>query len=155
MHSDYHLVLKSKVVPGPLADLSACVELSTSSPKQSVKCQLWYRGWGSINISCKIPNGKVLAHLDFKWKVLPGPLKYISAWVVSCTSSPHQGVKFQLRYCGVGSMNISCKIPNGTVLFLAAKHILYHATTFTHMTWLSFEYKLVLLTMFFFVNCRC
>ena len=68
---------------------------------------------------------------------------------------PTPGCQVSASYCGVGSMNISCKIPNGTVLFLAAKHILYHATTFTHMTCLSFEYKLVLLTIFCFADLWC
>ena len=128
------------------------MEFCTSSPQQDVKCQLRLgRGGGLYNISYQIPIGKVLAHLEFKWKVLPGSWKYISAWVGFCTSNPHQGVKFQLRFCGVGSMNISCKIPNGKILSSAAKHI-YHATTFTHMKWLPFEYKVVLLAMFSMVN---
>jgi hypothetical protein len=37
-------------------------------------------------------------HLGFKSKVLPGPLTDVSAWVGFCTSSPQQGVKFQLWY---------------------------------------------------------
>ena len=56
-------------------------------------------------------DGKVLAHLEFKSKVLPGPLNDLSAWVGFCTSSPQQGVKCQLRYLDFfgserGSMNI-------------------------------------------------
>ena len=98
------LALKSKVLPGPLTDLSAWVGFCTSSPKQGVKYQLWYlnfvlwRGL-SINISYKyIKDDKVLAHLRFKSKVLPGPLADLSAWVGFSTSSLQQGVKYQLWY---------------------------------------------------------
>jgi len=41
-------------------------------------------------------DGKVLAHFGFKSKVLTGPLTDLSALLVSCTSSPQQGVKYQL-----------------------------------------------------------
>ena len=67
-----HFGFKSKVLPRPLADLSACVGFCTSSPQQGVKFQLRYRAVGLIDISCKTPNGKVLVH--FKSKVLPGCL---------------------------------------------------------------------------------
>jgi hypothetical protein len=43
-----------------------------------------------------IKDGKVLDHLGLKSKVLPGPLTDLSAWVGFCTSSPQQGVKYQL-----------------------------------------------------------
>ena len=43
-----------------------------------------------------IKDGKVLAHLEFQSKVFPGPLTDLSAWVGFCTSSPQQGVKYQL-----------------------------------------------------------
>ena len=33
---------------------------------------LQHIGWGSINIPCNISNGKVLAHMGFTSKVLPG-----------------------------------------------------------------------------------
>ena len=42
--------------------------------------------------------GKVHAHLGFQSKVFPGPLTDLSAWVGFCTSSPQQGVKYQLWY---------------------------------------------------------
>ena len=99
-----HLGLKSKVLSGPLTDLSAWVGFCTSSPQQGVKYQLWYLicfcGGGSLWISHEkyIKYGKVLAHLGFKSKVLPGPLTDLSAWVGFCTSSPQQGVKYQLWY---------------------------------------------------------
>ena len=73
-------------------------------------------GVGSSNISSKITNSKVLAHLRFKSKVLPGPLTDLSAWVGFYTSFPEMGVIFQLRYWRMGYINISCKIPNGKVL---------------------------------------
>jgi hypothetical protein len=64
----------------------------------------------TINIPCKIPNGKVLAHLGSK--EFPGAFTDLSVWVGFCTSSPQQGVKCQLRYRGErGSINIPCKIP--------------------------------------------
>jgi hypothetical protein len=43
-----------------------------------------------------IKDGKVLAHLEFKSKILPGPLTDLSAWVGFCASSPQQSVKYQL-----------------------------------------------------------
>jgi hypothetical protein len=43
-----------------------------------------------------IKDGKVLNHLWFMSKVLPGPLTDLSAWVGFCTSIPQQGVKYQL-----------------------------------------------------------
>jgi hypothetical protein len=72
----------------------------------------------SINISCKIPNDKALVHLEFKSKVLPGSLYYLSAWLGFRTSSPQQGINCQPRYWwgGVGSIDISCKIPKCKVL---------------------------------------
>jgi hypothetical protein len=39
---------------------------------------------------------KFLTTFELKSKVLPGPLTDISAWVGFCTSSPQQGVKYQL-----------------------------------------------------------
>ena len=45
----------------------------------------------------KIPNGKVLAHLGFRSKVVPGPWTDICAWVGFCTSSPQQGVNYHLK----------------------------------------------------------
>jgi hypothetical protein len=51
----------------------------------------------SFNIPLKyIKDGNVLDHMGFKSKVLPGPLADLSAWVGFCTSSPQQGVKYQL-----------------------------------------------------------
>jgi hypothetical protein len=44
----------------------------------------------------QISNGKVLAHLGIKSKVLPGPLTDLSAWVGFWTSIPEQGVKYHL-----------------------------------------------------------
>ena len=43
-----------------------------------------------------IKDDKVLAHLGFRLNVLSGPLTDLSALVGLCTSSPQQGVKYQL-----------------------------------------------------------
>ena len=43
-------------------------------------------------------DGKVLSHLEFKSKVFPGSITDLSARVGFCTSSPQQGVKYQLSY---------------------------------------------------------
>jgi hypothetical protein len=43
-----------------------------------------------------IKDGKVLVHLGIQPKVFSGPLTELSAWVGFCTSSPQQGVKYQL-----------------------------------------------------------
>ena len=56
---------------------------------------------GSINIQWKIPNGKVLAHLGIKSKVLSRPLTDLSAWVGFWISSPEQGFKYQLWYLNI------------------------------------------------------
>jgi hypothetical protein len=52
---------------------------------------------GSLSISHEkhIKDGKVLVHLGYKSKVLPGSLTDLSAWVGFCTSSPQQGVKYK------------------------------------------------------------
>jgi len=90
-----------QVLPGPLTDLSACVVFCNSSPQQGVKYQfdIWNfsLGWNLLISHEKLPkDGKVLSHLGFKSKVLPMPLTELSAWVGFCTSSPQQGVKYQL-----------------------------------------------------------
>ena len=46
------------------------------------------------NILFFFMDGKVLDHLGFRSKVLPGSLTDLSAWVGFCTSSPQQGVKY-------------------------------------------------------------
>ena len=89
-----HLGCQSQVLPGPLIDLSAWVGFCTSSPQQGVKYQHWYlifflwRGALLISHEKYIKDGKVLDHLWFMSKVLPGPLTDLSAWVGFCTSSP-------------------------------------------------------------------
>ena len=84
---------------------------------------LFFFGWGGvIYIPWKIPNGKVLAHLGFKSKIFPGSLTDLGTCVRFCTSSPQQGVKYQLRYLdsfffGWGEcMYIPWRISNGKVL---------------------------------------
>ena len=59
---------------------------------------LWRGGLYKHPIKKYIKDGKVLAHLGFKSKVLPGSLTDLSACVGFCTSSPQQGVKYQLWY---------------------------------------------------------
>jgi hypothetical protein len=142
--------LKSKLLLGPLTDLSAWVWLCTSSPQQGVKYHLWYLELGrpytyalkkcrrtessfplgveikSIarvfkwfmclggimhlkpTVGCQISTlifefkggdhihipwqfaeaRKVLSHLGFRSKVLPGPLTDLSAWMGFCSSIP-------------------------------------------------------------------
>jgi hypothetical protein len=59
---------------------------------------IFFYGRGSVLISHEkyIKDCKVLDHLGFRSKVLPGSLTDIGAWVGFCTSSPQQGVKYQL-----------------------------------------------------------
>ena len=60
--------------------------------------KLW-SGWSLLISQEKyIKDGKVLVHLGFMSKVLPGPLTDLSGWVGFCTSSPQQGVEYQLWY---------------------------------------------------------
>jgi hypothetical protein len=99
-----NLGLQSKVLAGPLTNWSTWVVFCTSSPLQGVKYQLWYlkfclwRGTLLISHEKYIKDSKVLAHLGFQSNVLAGPLTNLSAWAVFCTSSPQQGVKYQLGY---------------------------------------------------------
>ena len=100
-----HSEFKSKVLPGPLIDLSAYVVYCTSSRQQFVKDQLLIFGFGGTLCIYheKLPkDGKVLCHLGFKSKVLLGPFTDFSDLVRWCTSSPQQGVKFQLWYLDMG-----------------------------------------------------
>jgi hypothetical protein len=69
----------SKVLTGPLTDISVWVGFCTSIPQQGVKFQIRYWGLGPINSFCAIPNGNVFAHLGFKSKVLHGSLADLSA----------------------------------------------------------------------------
>ena len=54
-------------------------------------------------------------------------LTRLSASVGFCTSSPHQGVRYQLLYLRVDSNNISCKILNDKVLV----HLGFKSKVFT------------------------
>jgi hypothetical protein len=60
---------------------------------------------------------KVLSHLGYKSKVLPGPLNDFCLCVGFCTSSPQQGVKYQLWFLDFflwgEPINILWKIANG------------------------------------------
>ena len=75
---------------------------------------IFFCGGRSLWISYEkyIKDGKVFAHLGFKSKVVSGPLTDVRAWVGFCTSSPQQGVKYQLCYlnffCG---RRVSINIP--------------------------------------------
>ena len=60
----------------PLCDMSwklfpGTSRMTTCTISMGVRCELRYWGGGSMNVPCKIPNGKVLAHLGLKPKVLP------------------------------------------------------------------------------------
>ena len=58
---------------------------------------------GAINIPWKIAEGRqIFSHLGLKSKVLSEPLTDLSAWMGFCTSSPQQGVKYQLCYFDFG-----------------------------------------------------
>jgi hypothetical protein len=97
--------LKSKLLLGSLTDLSAWVWLCTSSPQQGVKYHLWYLDLvgDPINIPWKIVEGRQSSFtLGFISKVLSESLNDLSALVGFCTSSPQQGVKYQLWYLGLG-----------------------------------------------------
>ena len=103
----------SKVLHMPLTDLSDWVGSCTSSPQKGVKYQLWYLDLGCLNISDdKLPkDGNVLSHLGFELKVWHGSLTDLSNCVGFCTSSPHQGVTYQLDIRILGDpINIQWKI---------------------------------------------
>ena len=55
-------------------------------------------GGGALYITHKkiSKDRKVLSRLELRSKVLSRPLTDLSAWVGLCTSSPQQGVKYQL-----------------------------------------------------------
>ena len=95
-----HLGLRSKVLPGPITDLSIWVDICTSNPHQGVKYQLWYLEffWGDpINIPWKLAtDGKVLSQLGLRSNILSRPLTDSSGFWGYCTSSLQQGVKYQL-----------------------------------------------------------
>ena len=91
-----HLGFKSKVLPGPLTDISGIMHLNpTAGCRIST---LIFEFGGTLNLSHEKlqKDGKVFCHLGFKSKVLPGSLTDLSTWVGFCTSSPQQGVKYQL-----------------------------------------------------------
>jgi hypothetical protein len=79
--------------------LTPCCGLEVQKPTQALKS---VKGPGNtFDLNPKwsekyIKDGKVLDHLGFKSKVLAGPLTDLSAWVGFFTSSPQQGVKYQL-----------------------------------------------------------
>jgi hypothetical protein len=52
--------------------------------------------YGNFPMNFFYKDGKVLNHLEFRSKVLPRYLTDLNAWVSFRTSSPQQGVKYQL-----------------------------------------------------------
>ena len=85
----------------------------------NINFDIWFFFWREgvpINIPWKIPNSKVLAHLGFKSKVLPGPLTDLGVWVGFCTSSPQQGVKYQ------PSISMKCLALGHSLLYIYQRH---------------------------------
>lgn len=109
------LWFRSKVFPGSLAHLSVWMGFCTSNLERGVKFQLRYWRVGTINISRKCSDGKVLANLGLKPKVLSELLTHLSAWAGFCDSSQQQGGKCKLQYWGMGCIHISCKIHNNVL----------------------------------------
>ena len=65
--------IKSKILPGSFKYLG---DIHHFKPTAGCQMSTMVLGMGSINFSCKIPNGKVFAHLSFKSKVFPGSLTH-------------------------------------------------------------------------------
>jgi hypothetical protein len=87
--------------------LTSCCGLEVQKPTQALKS---VKGPGNtIDLNSKWSR-TLPSLIYFLWdinrdpgcqsKVLPGPLTDLSAWVVFCTSSPQQGVKYQFLYFG-------------------------------------------------------
>ena len=94
---------------------TAWVGFCNSSPQWGIKWQHRYRR-GSINISCRIPNSKIIDHLWFKSKVLPRPLAILSVW---CDSAPYSHSRVSNSNLNIGERGfiyIPCKVPNGAIL---------------------------------------
>ena len=115
-----------RAASGYVISSSACTMARSPllPPKYALSCPdilLWYLDLGGtlwITHKKVSKDGKVLSHLGFKSKVLPRPLTDLSAWVDFCTSSPQQGVKYQLWYLKKKwgrevSLNIPWKIYQG------------------------------------------
>jgi hypothetical protein len=64
-----------------------------------IQVDIWHPALGNI-FDWKPKWARTLSsdHLGYKSKVFPGNLTDLSAWVGFCTSSPQQGVKYQLWY---------------------------------------------------------
>ena len=73
-------------------------------------------GGVSIDIYCKIPNGKILAHLESKSKVLPRILTPLSAWGESTAQAHNIVSNFNIDIKRGCSINISYKISKSKVL---------------------------------------
>ena len=101
--SSFSMELMSKVLLGPFTDLRALVGFCSSRPQDGVKYQLWYLDfvwWDPINIPLKIGNRRemLFSQLGLMSKVLLWPLSDLFACLGNCTSSPHQGFKYQIWY---------------------------------------------------------
>jgi hypothetical protein len=95
--------------------------------------KLW--SGSSISIQWKIPNGKVLAHLGIKSKVLHRALNDISAWVGYCISSPQQSIKCQLWYFNLFFQLISRgRSPREIWILRVSKASIVYYAEFTHTT---------------------
>ena len=86
----------SKVLPGPLTDLSAWVGFWPKAGCQISTLIFDFFLWRGVSINMPlhekyIKDGKVLDHFGIKSKVLPGSSTDLSAWVGFCTSSPQAG----------------------------------------------------------------
>jgi hypothetical protein len=93
-----YLGFKSKILPRPLTDLSACVLFCTSSPQQSIVIPLhncFFQIWKLIHDTLLWAWG---AETHQALKSVKKYLCDLSARVGFCTSSSQQGVKYQLWY---------------------------------------------------------
>jgi hypothetical protein len=66
------------------------IPFDLNSRESNINFDIWIFFGGTLLISHeKLPkDGKVLSHLGFKSKVMPGPLTDLSAWMGFFTSSP-------------------------------------------------------------------
>ena len=120
-----HLGLISKVLPASLTDWSVWVGFYTSSSQQGVKYQLdiWIFICGGVSLLISyekyIKDVKVLDHLGFLSKELPGPLTDWSAgWVYAHSRVSNINFDIWIYFVEGGSLLISHEkyIKDGKVL---------------------------------------
>jgi hypothetical protein len=141
-----HLWYRSKLLPRTLRNISVRVKFHPWSPYQGVIFELLsrvgWRGWviHSLNNSCKIDTGKVLAHLWLKWKVLSGPMNNLIAWMGFCTWSPEQDVKLHTLILKGMTLLISQRQSSSSLLYLIKKtswhklkHCSFHCSFVVHL----------------------